>query len=348
MRKRISTALLALSCVCLFGCPPRPGTLLQRTGDEIVVCGQLYHIGTPVRLWLDLGGYDAYRLEKRFENPRIVAGGPSPATNPAEAAKARYGSWRKHLPAEEWDSVWHDGWTPERLAEHVDQFVMHYDVCGTSQQCFKVLHDLRNLSVHFMLDVDGTIYQTLDLKERAWHATIANDRSIGIEIANIGAYDTKVGGVTSRPALLPFPAEAPGLLAAPLDKWYLRDGRAQVRLTLPESLAGGVRTAGFVGRPARPGPIVGRVHGRPLMQFDYTNEQYEALIKLTAAVHRILPRIKLDCPRDAAGEPRWDLLSADEFAAYSGLIGHYHLTTNKVDPGPAFDWERVIRGAARQ
>ncbi len=30
--------------------------------------------------------------------------------------------------------------------------------------------------------------QTLDLKERAWHASTANTRSIGIEIANIGAY----------------------------------------------------------------------------------------------------------------------------------------------------------------
>ena len=51
-----------------------------------------------------------------------------------------------------------------------------------------MLHDLRGLSVHFMLDLDGTIYQTLDLKEGAWHATVANGRSIGIEIANIGAY----------------------------------------------------------------------------------------------------------------------------------------------------------------
>jgi hypothetical protein len=53
---------------------------------------------------------------------------------------------------------------------------------------FKVLHDVRGLSVHFMLDLDGTIYQTLDLKERAWHATTSNSRSVGIEMANIGAY----------------------------------------------------------------------------------------------------------------------------------------------------------------
>lgn len=29
--------------------------------------------------------------------------------------------------------------------------------------------------------------QTLDVKERAWHATTANDRSVGVEMCNIGA-----------------------------------------------------------------------------------------------------------------------------------------------------------------
>ena len=43
-----------------------PGTELRRTGDEIVVCGRLFHTGTPVVLWTDPGGYDAYRTEKRF------------------------------------------------------------------------------------------------------------------------------------------------------------------------------------------------------------------------------------------------------------------------------------------
>ena len=52
------------------------------------------------------------------------------------------------------------------------------------------LHDRRGLSVHFLLDVDGTLYQTLDLRERAWHAgesffrgrRCCNDFSIGIEL----------------------------------------------------------------------------------------------------------------------------------------------------------------------
>ena len=40
------------------------------------------------------------------------------------------------------------------------------DVEGYSKGTFRVLHDMRGLSVHFMLDLDGTIYQTLDLKVR--------------------------------------------------------------------------------------------------------------------------------------------------------------------------------------
>ena len=60
---------LLLAAALLAGCttpPPRPGTLASRTGDEIVVAGQFFHTGTPVVLWMDPGGYDAYRVERRF------------------------------------------------------------------------------------------------------------------------------------------------------------------------------------------------------------------------------------------------------------------------------------------
>src|SRR5690349_17579216 len=45
---------------------PKPGTFEARRGDEIVVAGKFVHTGTPVVLWLDPGGYDAYRVERRF------------------------------------------------------------------------------------------------------------------------------------------------------------------------------------------------------------------------------------------------------------------------------------------
>jgi hypothetical protein len=40
-------------------------------------------------------------------------------------------------------------------------------------------------------------------------------------------------------------------------------------------------------------------------------------------------------------------LPDDELAAYEGVLGHYHIRTNKVDPGPAFNWDKVIKGARR-
>ena len=46
----------------------------------------------------------------------------------------------------------------------------------------------QRLSCHFLIDVCGTVYQTLDVVERAWHATSANDSSVGVELAADGAF----------------------------------------------------------------------------------------------------------------------------------------------------------------
>ncbi|MEX2218064.1 MAG: N-acetylmuramoyl-L-alanine amidase [Phycisphaerales bacterium] len=310
-----------------------PGDELVRAGDEIMVCGRLFHTGAPVVLWLDPGGYDAYRVERRFARPeeaswdrskekletpnrygvRAIPAALAESRDEAELALLRAGSW--DLPA---------------LQETVDQFVIHYDAAGTSRTCFRILHDVRGLSVHFMLDVDGTIYQTLDLKERAWHATVANDRSVGIEIANIGAYPER-GGQDG---------------GTPLDQWYARDEDGRARLTIPARLdGGGIRTPGFAGRPARDEPVTGEVQGRVYRQFDLTPEQYESLTKLTAALCTVLPRIERDYPRDASGALATRALLPEEFRRHRGLIGHYHIQENKVDPGPAFQWDRVVEGA---
>jgi N-acetyl-anhydromuramyl-L-alanine amidase AmpD len=210
----------------------------------------------------------------------------------------------------------------------VDQFVLHYDVCGTSRACFNVLHDHRGLSVHFLLDVDGTLYQTLDLKERAWHATTSNDRSIGIEIANMGAYP-------------------PGETTV-LDRWYARDEAGRTLLRIPESPIGtGVRTEDFVGRPDRAEPVRGVVQGQELVQYDLTPQQYAALIRLTAVLCTAFPKIRCDYPRDAEGRLVTVKLPDDELARYQGVIGHFHIQANKVDPGPALQWDRLIEEARK-
>lgn len=320
----ISIALL--SCVVLVGCRNEPtegapGARLARQGDEIVVCGQLFHTGTRVVLWTDPHGYDAYRIEPKFPNelrPEALRDWKyQPSLSPI----------RNHVSSELKAKVLARSWTLEELRDSVDQFVMHFDVCGTSRRCFRVLHDQRYLSVQFMLDVDGTIYQTMDLKERAFHAKQANDRSIGIEIAHIGAYPERTDKVFAD--------------------WYEIDSSGP-KLKFPAVAfpsGTGILTENFVGRPARKEMLSGKVHGRTYHQYDFTEEQYRALAKLVATVNVALPKIEIDAPRDSKGNVLDRALSTKELDQFSGVLGHSHVTDQKIDPGPAFDWERVLREA---
>jgi len=277
---------------------------------------------------MDPGGYDAYRVERRFSEFDESGWETSKVDVPALTTPNRYGLRKQVLTDEEVNRVRGGGWDLPLLQDKVDQFVLHFDVSGTSRQCFKVLHDLRCLSVHFMLDLDGTIYQTLDLKERAWHATTSNSRSIGIEIANIGAYASTDKG--------------------PMTEWYQRDSNGMVRVVIPARLGeSGVRTPDFVPRPARPEPVVGVVQGRELAQYDFTPEQYAALTRLTAALCKVFPKLKCDYPRDAEGKLVPQKLPDEELERFQGIIGHYHIQSNKVDPGPALQWDKLVEDARR-
>ncbi len=313
----------------------------QRQGDEIMIAGQLIRTGAPVVLWTDAGGYDAYRTERRFGPIKDASWGATEVdkrNKPAEPARlgTRFFRFAEKQPESFWGGsalseetisrVRGGGWTLRDVQEVVDQFVLHYDVCGTSKVCFRVLHDVRGLSVHFMLDIDGTIYQTMDVKERAWHATVSNDRSVGIEIANMGAYasDEK----------------------SPLAQWYTKDASGRTIITIPQALGdGGVRTVGFVGSPDRPEPVVGPIQGIDRTQYDLTPQQYDSLTKLTAALCTALPKIRPDYPRDSSGQLITSKLPDDQLRAFTGVLGHYHVQDDKADPGPALQWERVVGGA---
>jgi len=318
--------LLLLIVLSAFGCRnlPHPGLVEHRQGDEIVVAGQFVHTGTRVVLWMDPGGYDAYRVERRFAPWTEADWEKSKGTfkDVRNPSPNRYSLRDAVLTPDQIEKVRGGGWDLPLLQSVVDQFVYHFDASGTSRQCFKVLQDLRDLSVHFMLDVDGTIYQTLDLKEKAWHATTSNSRSVGIEIANIGA----------------FPLEKPD----PLTEWYKTNAQGQVFIQVPEQFEPGFYRTNFVPHPARANPIQGTVQNQDLLQFDFTPEQYQALIKLTVAVCKMFPRIRCDFPRDEAGQLITHKLPDADLRDYHGLLGHYHIQENKIDPGPAFQWDYVI------
>ncbi|HEV2691674.1 MAG TPA: N-acetylmuramoyl-L-alanine amidase, partial [Verrucomicrobiae bacterium] len=162
----MKTTFLAAGLLCVLaitGCGTlqRTGRLEPRTGDEIVAAGQFFHTGTPVVLWMDPGGYDGYRVERRFAPIDHSDWSNSCAEVRTLTSPNRYGMRKKTLTTNEIERVRGGGWDLPLLQSVVDQFVLHFDVCGVSRTCFLVLQDDRDLSVHFMCDIDGTIYQTL-------------------------------------------------------------------------------------------------------------------------------------------------------------------------------------------
>ena len=255
--------LLGLAATAAAACRAAPEVRDPAEGRVIVACGRTFYAGVPVVSWME----------------------------PDDPGKARHQPGRKERGEGGRVFVEAESGDVERLREVVDQLVLHYDAAGSSRRCLEILKE-RGLSVHFLVDVDGTIYQALDLRDQAWHATIANARSIGVEIANLGAYP-------------------PGS---------------------PEIAKAGAK-------------LRGEAQGRELEQPAFTRAQYESLAKLAAALCAIFPRIELDAPRGADGRVRTSVIAEEEWSSYRGILGHLHVQANKSDPGPAFDWERLLLAA---
>jgi hypothetical protein len=100
-------------------------------------------------------------------------------------------------------------------------FVNHWDVCLDSTRCNDVLNK-RGISVHFLIDNDGTIFQTLDMQHGAWHGSSSrvNRSSVGVEISD--AYYPKY------------------------QDWYARNGHGE-RPLMSEAVVHGQKLDPFLG-----------------------------------------------------------------------------------------------------
>ncbi|MDB4967203.1 MAG: N-acetylmuramyl-L-alanine amidase, negative regulator of AmpC, AmpD, partial [Myxococcales bacterium] len=142
-------------------------------GSSIIVCGQRYDVGQRVITFEDdpsISAYTAHRTDKPSE---VV---------PFAPAKGMAGISQRWRPRR----LTGGDRGLERLKQIVRQFVVHHDGCQDSRTCFHVLHNERGLSVHFLIDNDGTIFQTLDLLDCAFQAAGVNEISVGVELANRG------------------------------------------------------------------------------------------------------------------------------------------------------------------
>ena len=304
---------------------PRIAERLARRGDEIMVCGQLYHTTAPVVLWTDPGGYDAYRLERRFVplDQRVAAPVDKQGKPPGQSVRpAPQGTDRRRRP-----SGCGTGMGPPRASEG-GRPVRHPLRRAGNQQAV-----LRGAPRH-------------SRPERPFHARPRwHDLSDpGPQGAGLARHDRQ----------------------RPIDRHRDRQHRGLSRRETPACSTGGT-SAGQGGERRSCSPIPrddpacaiadaalrprerarswGSIQGQSLRQYDFTDRQYDSLIRLTATLCTLFPRIRCDYPRDASGALIRGKLSDPELARYQGILGHYHVQTNKVDPGPAFQWDRVIEGA---
>lgn len=93
---------------------------------------------------------------------------------------------------------------------------------------------------------------------------------------------------------------------------------------------------------ARGGVARGRINGSTVASLGYTSAQYEALIAVLRALGPVFPALNnLTAP---VGDDGKVLTTVLDDPGFKGLVGHLHVSATKWDPGPGFDWERVLIG----
>jgi hypothetical protein len=95
-------------------------------------------------------------------------------------------NWHKVITLDDIDNAYEappKTYKSSNLTRSPRQFICHWDATLSSKRCFDILQK-RGLSVHFMIDNDGTIIQSADTNHICWHAKPNNDISIGVEISN--------------------------------------------------------------------------------------------------------------------------------------------------------------------
>ena len=145
---------------------------------SIVFFGRLFDVGVRVMKWYEKGGYDGYSTKKHVIREEDRKTGKMKVVKVIKGK--RYGGrWPR----------------PGRKLEAISQLMVHHTGGYLPGVCFNTLHNERRISVQFIIDDKGVIYQTMDAKEIAWQAGGQNRCSIGYELclypkawSNPGAY----------------------------------------------------------------------------------------------------------------------------------------------------------------
>ena len=289
--------------------------------QNIIACGNSLDIGTRVVLWTEKAGYVCPHKRGRIN---CTQHDPLLNDTPTQVDE--------NYCIEDPETAY------KELQQEVYQLVLHYDVCYCSWQCHQIMRDSTFKGSQFYLDLDGTLYQTCDLywKTNTGPADdgIGNERSIHVEMANLSWEAIK---------------EESTLLNVPQDQYKKINGQWQ--LLLPEKYQKKIHTPNFTAVPSRTHPERGylsrMINGKMVRMWDFTEEQYQAMIRLARGINKLLPGVKLNVPFDK-NSSRVPLDKIDNFSSFAGILGHCHIQNGdhpkvgkKFDPGSAFNWGRL-------
>lgn len=269
-----------------------------KVSGQVIIGGQAFATEAPIvnfRDWLNGNPWDGTRntlvVTKTDPNPFAQPGakvGPDGGWLPYKPDSPRSFTARCQprpaLRQDKWKGGWH---APYDAAKKViRQFMIHHDGCTTADMTYSVIQNERGLSCHFLVDNDGTVFQTLDLALEGWHGSELCPESIGVELCNRGD--------AAR-----FPTD------------YARARGKEVRNITPC-----------------------KINNATIKSYDFTAAQKESMIRLSRALIRLLPNLPAEYPQSSPGVQMWNTIGVLSSLRFSGFIGHYHLTTNKWDPGP--------------
>ena len=144
---------------------------------DLIIGGKVVWSDAKMLSWHETG-WDAtaeYCIEPAHPCPGVLPYGQPPANNSVRryALRPALRKFGKNPPY-------------EAVAKQIHKFVLHHDGVDSARTCWNVLQNERGLSCHFLIDNDGTIYQTCDLGMMAYHAAVFNVDSIGVEFCSRG------------------------------------------------------------------------------------------------------------------------------------------------------------------
>ena len=272
------------------GRAPRPG---PDDGGGILILGKRYPLrsGVKVVTFADDPAWDVGAA------PRPELEDDEDFETPSAAGRPRRGNPR----------------SVRALRRTVNLIMLHTDLTWGAGATFRTLTS-RGLSTHFIIDWDGTVYQLVDVAQRAAHVAEFNNVSVGIDLNN------------------------------PMQN--MRGHRlsdAYARYTFLARLQAHMSEHGYT-RPLSP-PT--RIQHGLIQAHGYTDAQYASLVALLRVLTRVLA-VRPEPPMDRQQNVFRHALEGHlgKWLETGGIVAHWHTSSSRWDPGPGFDWQRMIRGLA--